>query len=764
MSAVVGGKLQVLYVPDTGADMTVLPAAMFERAKAQGAAMRVVEYEPHKEVYLADGGLVTIEKKVVADLTLSTLAGPTVLRGVHMDIMPGPGEELLLGQPEWSSLGLPSAAELIAESVEQNAEANTARGRSVRRVRAMAVFADEYPQFVDAHEEELKNVLPVPVNDKAKGAKLLDEAMEAMLARAEAEGAPVEFLTGMKKLLTEKGGRVFRLDISGEEPPANLEPFDIEFMDGAPLPRQPAARRYSPEHKAAMDEQVAALLAAGLIREGTGGAIVSPTHMVRKPNGTDWRMTIDYRAINRITVPRPFPIPLLESEYMQTQGAKVFASLDFPKGFWQILNTKRAAKRSAFATHNGVYEPERMQMGNRNAAQHFQCEVTKLLRQHNLLGKSVQSFIDDLLLYAKSWQDLLEVWSRVLDALIQAGLFVTPLKTNLWCKEVVWCGNMLSAEGVEVDPARLNALAQIQEPQNAGELMQFLAAVNFIRGKIPRYAQHVAPLQDILQKALQTCKRRTKAQAAGVQLSAVGWGEESKAAFKGLKVAISSAVKLTLPDASCEFCLMTDASEDHWGAVLTQVNAEEFVSDVCVEEMQHQPLAFLSGTFRGSQKMWSSERYSTMSKGAGVMGGSAKHSCVFCGVVNECQEDAKAPAAPARTVQWYKDVSAELKVLAAAGGGGGGYKSEAAAEYAEQHFGHKAPAAVPLDLLPLRLWFVDPLHLLLQTLDLPVSVLLNYALTLEARGRGGFDAMTAGLRAGGLVSQARRFEKLKEDA
>ena len=605
MSAVVGGKLQVLYVPDTGADMTVLPAAMFERAKAQGAAMRVVEYEPHKEVYLADGGLVTIEKKVVADLTLSTLAGPTVLRGVHMDIMPGPGEELLLGQPEWSSLGLPSAAELIAESVEQNAEANTARGRSVRRVRAMAVFADEYPQFVDAHEEELKNVLPVPVNDKAKGAKLLDEAMEAMLARAEAEGAPVEFLTGMKKLLTEKGGRVFRLDISGEEPPANLEPFDIEFMDGAPLPRQPAARRYSPEHKAAMDEQVAALLAAGLIREGTGGAIVSPTHMVRKPNGTDWRMTIDYRAINRITVPRPFPIPLLESEYMQTQGAKVFASLDFPKGFWQILNTKRAAKRSAFATHNGVYEPERMQMGNRNAAQHFQCEVTKLLRQHNLLGKSVQSFIDDLLLYAKSWQDLLEVWSRVLDALIQAGLFVTPLKTNLWCKEVVWCGNMLSAEGVEVDPARLNALAQIQEPQNAGELMQFLAAVNFIRGKIPRYAQHVAPLQDILQKALQTCKRRTKAQAAGVQLSAVGWGEESKAAFKGLKVAISSAVKLTLPDASCEFCLMTDASEDHWGAVLTQVNAEEFVSDVCVEDMQHQPLAFLSGTFRGSQKMWS---------------------------------------------------------------------------------------------------------------------------------------------------------------
>ncbi len=281
-----------------------------------------------------------------------------------------------------------------------------------------------------------------------------------------------------------------------------------------------------------------------------------------------------------------------------------FGSADLVKGFWQIPLTERASKAFAFATHDAVFEPLRVPMGARNGATHFQKCMTQLFTKARLINRGVIIFIDDILLYAKSPEELVELWARVLRVLRDARLYIAPDKVELFRKQIVWCGHLLSAAGVEADPARLRALNMVPEPENAAQLQQFLAAANWIRDKIPNYSAIVEPLQAILTKAIANCPRKSKSITAAVSLVAHGWGEEERAAFTALKTAICNAVRLAHPRADADLLYFSDASDKHWGAALTQVPKGHLGSGTPVATWPHEPLAFVSGTFRGSQCAW----------------------------------------------------------------------------------------------------------------------------------------------------------------
>ncbi len=105
---------------------------------------------------------------------------------------------------------------------------------------------------------------------------------------------------------------------------ADVEPFDIEIEDGARLPKPPGMRRYSPEHQTAINSQIAELLDADIVRVGTGSAIVSPVLLTRKKDGINWRLVVDHRGVNRVTVPNPWPFPRLEEVLGQTHGSHLF--------------------------------------------------------------------------------------------------------------------------------------------------------------------------------------------------------------------------------------------------------------------------------------------------------------------------------------------------------------------------------------------------------------------------------------------------------
>ncbi len=120
---------------------------------------------------------------------------------------------------------------------------------------------------------------------------------------------------------------------------------------------------------------------------------------------------------------------------------------------------------------------------------------------------------------------------------------------------------------------------------------------------IPDFARRVQPLNNLLEDAYRQKGRRTKRCIRNVALYALGWGTTHERAFKDLQQSLCSAVELAFHDPSKTVCIYTDASDQYWSAVITQVTAAAL--DCPIENESHEPLAFLGSEFRGAQKRWS---------------------------------------------------------------------------------------------------------------------------------------------------------------
>jgi RNase H-like domain found in reverse transcriptase len=155
--------------------------------------------------------------------------------------------------------------------------------------------------------------------------------------------------------------------------------------------------------------------------------------------------------------------------------------------------------------------------------------------------------------------------------------------------------------GGRTDPNNMEALQTMQEHQNGADLVQYVAAVYWMRSAIPNYSKRVAPLQAALAKVFEGKSRSTKKAAAAVSLLHL-WGAEEQAAFKHLQAAVMDSMTLAFPDPDKRICVLTDAPDRFYSGLVTQIDEEHL--DLPMEEQDHQPLAFLSGEFIGAQLRW----------------------------------------------------------------------------------------------------------------------------------------------------------------
>jgi RNase H-like domain found in reverse transcriptase len=119
-----------------------------------------------------------------------------------------------------------------------------------------------------------------------------------------------------------------------------------------------------------------------------------------------------------------------------------------------------------------------------------------------------------------------------------------------------------------------------------------------MRSAIPNYSKRVAPLRAALAKVFEGKSRRTQKSAVAVSLLHL-WGPEKQAAFKGLQAAIMESMTLAFPDPDKRICVLTDVLDRFYAGLVTQIDEEQL--DLPMEEKDHQPLAFLSGEFKGAQ-------------------------------------------------------------------------------------------------------------------------------------------------------------------
>jgi hypothetical protein len=151
------------------------------------------------------------------------------------------------------------------------------------------------------------------------------------------------------------------------------------------------------------------------------------------------------------------------------------------------------------------------------------------------------------------------------------GLKLHASKCVLLSTTVQYCGRMITKDGVRFDPKNMEALQTMQEPQNGADLVQYAAAVNWMRSAIPNYSKRVAPHQASLAKVFEGKSRRTKRTAAAVSLLHL-CGPEEQADCKDLQAAIMESMTLAFPDPDMRICILTDSSDCFYAVLVTQIH------------------------------------------------------------------------------------------------------------------------------------------------------------------------------------------------
>ena len=329
-----------------------------------------------------------------------------------------------------------------------------------------------------------------------------------------------------------------------------------------------------------------------------------------------YRLTVDLRPVNEVTVPDMFPLPRLLDLLDSARGSCVFSITDLEDAFFTIALAEADRYKTAFSIHNGHYEFCVMPQGARNAGNCWARHVRFTF--DDIPSCEVMVYQDDISAHAPTYMLLFDRMQTVYDRVKAKKNVLKLSKTHLDYPEITFLGHVLNDKGRRPCPKKTAAIRELAMPTTVKEVQCLLGMLTFYRDYIPAFATIATPLYSMLKK--------------GIVFTEV-WGEEQIQAVTQTKRLLTSygpqpdgsCSVLRLPDFNAPYRLHIDAAKvgTGLGAVLLQQDRGELVKyradhpeasdtpDRLLDIAWH-PVAYWSKTITGAQRRYSATELETM--------------------------------------------------------------------------------------------------------------------------------------------------------
>nr|GEW12956.1 putative reverse transcriptase domain-containing protein [Tanacetum cinerariifolium] len=291
--------------------------------------------------------------------------------------------------------------------------------------------------------------------------------------------------------------KVYAVGRVGTDPDSNV----MTLPGAAPVARAPY--RLAPSEMKELLEQLKEISDKGFIRPSSspwGSSVL----FVKKKDGS-FRMCIDYRELNKLTVKNRYPLPRIDDLFDQLQGSSVYSKIDLRSGYHQLRVREQDVPKTTFRTRYGHYEFQVMPFGLTNAHAVFMDLMNRVCKPY--LDKFVIVFINDLLIYSKDEKEHEEHLKAILELLKKEELYAKFSKCEFWI-----LGHVIDSQGIHVDPDKIESVKDWATPKLTQKKVKF------------------------------------------------EWADKQEVAFQLLKQKLCSAPILALPEGSEDFIVYCDAS------------------------------------------------------------------------------------------------------------------------------------------------------------------------------------------------------------
>lgn len=332
--------------------------------------------------------------------------------------------------------------------------------------------------------------------------------------------------------------------------------------------------RCTMEDKKEIENQVAKLLENNIIEESYSPFAAPVTLAYKRDENKRSRLCIDFRELNKIVVPQSQPFPLIEDLIVKTRDCKFFSTLDLNSAFWCIPLRVTDRHKTAFVTQEGHYQWTCLPFGLKTSPAIFQRIMCNIIRKHKLREFTV-CFIDDILLFSKSFSDHIRHLEQLFQAIQSEGMKLKFSKCTFAADSVNYLGHVIQNNSVKPLKDNLISIKNFPTPKTQKNVRQFLGKINFYHKYVPNIAIKLEPLHNLLRKG-----------------QAFNWTEACQESFDEMKKILCSQPILTIFDPNLPIHIYTDASILGVGAVLKQPQ----------QNNEEKPVAYFSRKLNEVQK------------------------------------------------------------------------------------------------------------------------------------------------------------------